>query len=141
MFNTIVVASEGSADTDQAVEAARALATVNGSRVVVAHVNELVRGHMGSHPIHANEVELQAKAREQVETLRAAGVTSELAVRSVADQPAKTLADIAESYKADLIITTTSRRRFSARLLSQTTSQRILRLAPCPILVLPRQHR
>ena len=63
MFTTIVVASDGSETGDRAVEAAHALARDDRSRVVLAHVNELMAGRGGIARIHPNEDQIQLKMR------------------------------------------------------------------------------
>lgn len=73
MVTTIIVPSDGSTAAEPQLASARALARATGARIVVAHVNELVRGHLGAHSVHACEDQLESNVRRQVKELQTAG--------------------------------------------------------------------
>jgi nucleotide-binding universal stress UspA family protein len=137
MFTTILVASDGSATADHLVAVAQSLATPGRSKVVVAHVNELMVMRGGAQPVHLDEDVLQRKVRLQVADLRAAGLDAEIHVQSTVGKAAKSNAEMARECHADLIVAGASRHRPLADFVFGTAGQRMIRLAPCPVLVVP----
>jgi nucleotide-binding universal stress UspA family protein len=137
MFTTILVASDGSDSADRVAAVARSLARDGRSKVVVAHINKLMAMRGGSFPMAADEDVLQMKVRNQVADLKLAGVDAELKVQTTFGETAPALAQVAREYRADLIVTGASRHGRLASLVMHTVGQRMPRLAPCPVLVLP----
>jgi nucleotide-binding universal stress UspA family protein len=140
MFTTILVASDGSDTADRLVTVAQSLAKEDGANVVVAHVNELMAGRGGAHPVHPNEDLLQDKVRMQVADLKAAGLDAEIHMQSTIGKAAKSIARMAIECHADLIVAGASRHGPLADLVFGTAGQRMYRLAPCPVLVVPRKN-
>jgi nucleotide-binding universal stress UspA family protein len=138
VVSTIVVPSDGSADVDAQLASARALARATGARIVVVHVNELVRGHLGVHSLHACEEQLETAARRQVEELRNLGVRAELELVASAGDLADVIIEVARKRDADLIVARRSRNRPTFGVLNGGVARRLVRLAPCPVLVVPR---
>jgi nucleotide-binding universal stress UspA family protein len=137
MFTTILIASDGSATADRLVTVAQSVAQRGHSRVVVAHVNEMMVGRGGAQPIHANEQLLQRKVRLQVADLKAAGFDVEVQMHKTVGTAAKSIAAMARDCHADLIVAGASRHGPIADLVFGTAGQRMIRLAPCPVLVVP----
>jgi nucleotide-binding universal stress UspA family protein len=135
VLSTIVVPSDGSTAAEAQLASARALARATGARIVVAHINELVRGHSGAHPLHAGEEVLEASVRDQVDALRGAGVRADVQIRASSAELARAIADLASNCNADLIVTRKSRRNPLTALLFGNVSRRLVRLATCPVLV------
>jgi nucleotide-binding universal stress UspA family protein len=137
MFETVVLALDGSESSDKAFECASALAKTHSSSVHVVHVVEIVLGRGGGR-LPLNENELQAKVEGQVKELAAAGVKAQLLVHTVpAGGPAHAIAEAAAEAKADLIITGTRGHTTLAGLVLGSVPQRLLHLAHCPLLVVP----
>jgi nucleotide-binding universal stress UspA family protein len=137
MFTTILVASDGSDTADQLVAVAQSLAQQDRSRVIVAHVNELMVGRGGAQSVHPNEDLLQHKVRLQVADLKAAGLDVDIHVQSTIGTAAKSIAEMARQCHADLIVAGASRHGPIADFVFGTAGQRMIRLAPCPVLVIP----
>jgi nucleotide-binding universal stress UspA family protein len=137
MFKTILVASDGSESADRLVNVAQSLAQEASSKVVVAHINELMTVRGGPLPVHADEDHLQHKARLQVVDLKAAGVDAELKMLTTRRRADLSIAEIAKECRADLIVTGASHHGRLADLLFGSVGQRMSRLAPCPVLVVP----
>jgi nucleotide-binding universal stress UspA family protein len=137
MFKTILVASDGSENADRLVAVAESLAREASSKVVVAHVNELMTGRGGPLPVHADEDQLQHKVRLQVADLKAVGVDAELMMLASRRRADLAIAEIAKDCRADLIVTGASHHGRFADLLFGSVGQRMSRLAPCPVLVVP----
>ncbi len=138
MFNTILLALDGSEAAERAIPLAEDLARHDGGRIIVGHVRELLAGRGGGHTLHANEDELEASVREHAAKLAASGIdtTVEIAT-SVMGGPAHALADMAEREHADVIVAGTRGHAPVAGLLLGSVTQRLLHVAPCPVLVMP----
>jgi nucleotide-binding universal stress UspA family protein len=95
-------------------------------------------GRAAGYPVLANEDELQAKIRRQVDELRAEGfeATFQLAT-AYAPHAASMIADVARDVGADVIVVGTRGHSPLAGLLRGSVTQRLLHLAPCPVLVVP----
>jgi nucleotide-binding universal stress UspA family protein len=137
MFETVVLALDGSDSSDRALECATGLAKVHSSTVHVVHVVELTVGRGGGRaPI--NEKDIQAKVEGQANALTAAGVKAEFETQTVpAGGPAHAIAEVAANAKADLIITGTRGHTAVVGMLLGSVPQRLLHLATCPVLVVP----
>jgi nucleotide-binding universal stress UspA family protein len=135
VLTTIVVPTDGSAAAEVQLSSARALARATGARIVVAHINELVRGHLSTHPLHADLEGVEASVREQVDALRGTGVRAELQIMASAGELARAITDLARKCDADLIVTRKSRRGTLTGLAFGNVSRRLVRLASCPVLV------
>jgi nucleotide-binding universal stress UspA family protein len=140
MFTTILVASDGSETADRLVTVAQSLAREGQSKVVVAHVNELMAGRGGAHSVRPDEDLLQLNVRKQVADLKAAGLDAEIHMQSTIGKAAKSIAEMARECHADLIVAGASKHGPLADLVFGTAGQRMYRLAPCPILVVPAQN-
>jgi nucleotide-binding universal stress UspA family protein len=137
MFTTILVASDGSDTADHIVAVAQSLATRDRSKVVVAHVKELMVMRGGAQPVHIDEDLLQRKVRLQVADLKAAGLDAEIHMQSTVGKAAKSIAEMARECHADLIVAGASRHGPLADFVFGTAGQRMIRLASCPVLVVP----
>jgi nucleotide-binding universal stress UspA family protein len=136
MFRTVIWATDGSEAADASLAYARELAT--GGRLVVVHCKELLAGRPGGYPVLADEDELQAKISDQVETLRADGVEVSLRLASShASGAAHVIADVAEEIDADAIVVGTRGHATITGLLLGSVTQRLLHIAPCPVLAVP----
>ena len=152
----IVIAYDGSDGGREALEQglqlarnARAAATV----VYVRHAplpiigdpfyeralsKELLRGRAGGHPIYVNEDELQEKIRRQAEEIREEGVDVTLKIETgAAPGAAHMIADVAREVGADVILVGTRGHTAIGGLLLGSVTQRLLHIAPCPVLAVP----
>lgn len=140
MFKKVIWATDGSDAADEALLTAREMATDDGGELVVVHCVEFTMPGKGGGrmPVYANEDELEAKITQQVGTLSAKGVPSRLrkATGSVG-QAAQVIADVARDEGAEVIVVGTRGRGPMAGLLLGSVTQRLLHLAPCPILAVP----
>lgn len=144
MFKTVVWATDGSDTADKALAIAAQITKESGGELVIVHCVELTMpGKAGGRfPIYANEDELKAKIQQQVEQLAADGVTArvEMATAPVGDA-AQLIANAAREQGADVIVVGTRGRGPLAGLLLGSVTQRLLHIAPCPVLAIPtRKH-
>jgi nucleotide-binding universal stress UspA family protein len=140
VFKTIVLAVDGSESSDRALTYARELARESAGRIVAVHIKELIAGRFAG-PVHVDEDELQAKIRQQVEELSNAGVGVTLEMHStMTGGPAPVIAEVATRADADVIVTGTRGHTALAGVIVGSVAQRLLHLAPCPVLVVPPPH-
>lgn len=142
MFNKVVWATDGSDSADRALGFARALAAESGGELLAVYCTEFTlpgKGPGGRYPVHANENELQEKVRRQVADLSQDGVRAELQVHGTdVGGAAHVISDAATEAKADLIVVGTRGRTTLAGLLLGSVTQRLLHIAPCPVLAVPK---
>lgn len=95
---------------------------------------------MGDVPVHADEPELKAKIQGQVDALKEEGLTVSLRlVQGGAPGTAHAIADVARELDAEVIIMGTRRHSPVVGLLLGSITQRLLHIAPCPVLSIPRR--
>jgi nucleotide-binding universal stress UspA family protein len=138
MFGTIVWATDGSSSADRALPLVRDLGSQAGATVIVLHNVQLMVGRAGGYPVHADEEDLRSKVERQAEELKEAGVAVEIEVVSGGTfGPAHIIAETAERVGADLIVTGTRGHTPVVGLLLGSVVQRLLHIAPCPVLAVP----
>jgi nucleotide-binding universal stress UspA family protein len=140
MFKKIVWATDGSEAADHALPIAQALATDSGGQLSVVHITEFAFPGKagGSYPLHADEEELTAKITEQVATLVGAGIKTSLETgTSHSGGSAHAIAVAAEQVGADVVVVGTRGHTMLAGILLGSVTQRLLHIAPCPVLAVP----
>lgn len=141
MFDVIVWATDGSANADLALDYVKKLAEGGQSRVVAVHVKEVIVGR-GAGPVHLNEDELQQKIQGQVNDLKQAGIDASLQAHPApAGHAAHITADSAKQAGADLIVVGTRGLGPITGLLLGSVTQRLLQVAPCPVLAVPAKEQ
>jgi nucleotide-binding universal stress UspA family protein len=145
MYNKILWATDGSAAADAALPQVRELASANthpgagGTSVVVLHCDETFVGPRAyGVDVHPDEPELRAKVKKQAAELQSAGfdVTTEF-VAGRSGIAAHAIAEAAEHDGADLIVVGTRGHTALGGLLVGSVTQRLLQVAPCPVLAVP----
>ena len=127
MYSSVVLALDGSEGSDRAVPVAEGYARRDGARIVVAHVRT-----------HALETATEDALHAHVEQLSRSGIETSMIIRdTLFGDEAQTIADVAQDAEASLIvIASRGRGPFTDAVLGSTT-QRLLPLAGCPVLVVP----
>ena len=137
MSKTVVLGLDGSQDSARAIPYAVEQAGSDG-KIVIIHVRELLIGRAGGMPLVANEDEIEAGVRRQVEDMNTGGVQAELQVISaVAGGPAHVIADAAAKEHADVIVVGTRGHRQITSMIIGGVTHRLLHLATCPVLAVP----
>jgi nucleotide-binding universal stress UspA family protein len=137
MFDTVVLALDGSPESIAAVQFARVLAGDHGA-VKAVHVREILLGRGGGQPANANEDEIVSGVRRTIDDLKASGVDVTLEVATAASGgPAHAIAEIARRDAADVIVMGTRGSGQVAGLLLGSVTQRLLHLAHCPVFAVP----
>jgi nucleotide-binding universal stress UspA family protein len=138
MFKTVIWATDGSAHAERALPLATALVDPVHGRIVVLHVYELLVGRAGGQPVYADEEEILEGLRERAEELREKGFTVDFKVVTTFDvNAAKAIAEEACELEADVIVVGTHGRGALASALHGSVTQKLLRVADCPVLAVP----
>jgi len=136
VFKTIVLGLDGSEESRQAAEVASDLVG-RGCEIVAVHVRELLAGRAGGQTLYADEESIEADVRLLVDQLARDLNIRLKVVTSVTGGPAHILADIAGAVRADAIVVGTRGYTPMAGLLVGSVTQRLLHIAPCPVLAVP----
>jgi nucleotide-binding universal stress UspA family protein len=139
LFNKIIWATDGSAAADAALPQVRELAGSNGSAVVVLHCEETYIGPRAyGLDVEASEEEIKEKIRKQAIELEGTGKTIETEfVSGRSGIVAHAIAEAAEKDGADLIVVGTRGHSAIGGLLLGSVTERLLKIAPCPVLAVP----
>lgn len=138
MFKTIVWATDGSQSADKALPNVRSLAQESGAAVVVVHaVETFISSYSAYLPIYGDEDDIKAKIERQVEDLRSAGIDVSTIIHAGGIRPAHLIAEAARDTKADVIVVGTRGHTPLGGLMLGSVTQRLLHIAPCPVLAIP----
>ena len=140
MFRKVVWATDGSEAADGAMTVAKMLAMEGGGELLVMHGDVAIApGRAGvRYPHFTDESELRTKIEGQVAELVREGVSATLEVVAAdVGGAAHALADAARAEDADLIVVGTRGHTPLGGLLVGSVTQRLLHIAPCPVLVVP----
>lgn len=138
MFENVIWATDGSPMADRALPAAKELAAHAGNTLVVLHVRELLVGRAGGYPVYADEDETVDRIKGQAEELRDQGFSVTLKLVTALDpNPAHALAEAIAELGGDIVVVGTRGRGPVAGLFLGSVTQRLLHVAPCPVLAVP----
>jgi nucleotide-binding universal stress UspA family protein len=138
MFRTIVWATDGSAAADVALPYAEALAAADHGKLVAVYGEEHFVGRASPYPVQADSDEIKAKIHGQIERLRKQGLDASFTiVPGLGSGTAHMIADAARELGADAIVAGTRGHGPLTGLLVGSVTQRLLHVAPCPVLVVP----
>ena len=140
MFKKVLWATDGSEGADRALPLVKELAADSGGELLVVHCEEVTAPYRtgGAYPAHANEDELKAKIERQVAELSKDGASAALqTTRTPVGGAAHAIADMATDNGAELIVVGTRGHTPLGGLLLGSVTQRLLHIAPCPVLVVP----
>ena len=139
MFKKIMLATDGSRTSDQALAVAKSLASEGAAALTIVHVVEKI-ATSGDAALgwYADEELVEAKMDKIVAELSKEGLdASAKLVKHVGPQPAHEIAKLARQTGADLIVVGTHGHGAIPGILLGSVTQRLLHLAPCPVLVVP----
>ena len=140
MYEKVMWATDGSEVADRALVHAKALAAGGGGSVIVVYCQEFTLPGKGggSFPVHADEAEIQEKIERQVAELSKNGTEATLQrTRSPVGNAAHAIAELATQDDVDVIVVGTRGRTPLSGLLLGGVTQRLLHIAPCPVLAVP----
>lgn len=137
MFKTIVLALDGSENSQRATPVAVELAKQSGGKIVIAHVQERIAAKGGAE-LHADEDERQASIRNQAKEMSDQGIETSVQMSEITlGGPAHAIAEIANEANADVIVVGTRGHSAVSGLLLGGVTQRLLHIADRPVLAVP----
>ena len=134
MYDMIIWATDGSERADVALAEALDLAELSGGHVVAVHCDQRLNGRAAAWPMLPDEDDLRIKIRRQVDRLRNSGVNVDIVVRRSHREAADVVAGIAAELDADLVVCGTRGLGALSGAFLGSFTQRLLQIAPCPIL-------
>ena len=142
MYQRIMVAVDGSDTAGRGLKEAINLAKDQKAKLAIVHVIDIVvvfgAGQFPGAYIGATR-ELARDTIEQArKTAQASGLEPEIQSPEIVTagyHVADTIAELARDWKADLLVVGTHGRRGVSRLLIGSVAERVVRLAPCPLLL------
>jgi nucleotide-binding universal stress UspA family protein len=140
MIKRIVLALDGSPESEYAVPITQEIATGLGAAVTVVHVREMMLAPVvGGVPRRIDSDEIEARVAAHVAALTAAGVAAELRVvaTTYAGGPAHDIAEAAEDVDAGMIVVGTRGLGVIKGMLVGSVAHRLPYIAKCPVLTVP----
>jgi nucleotide-binding universal stress UspA family protein len=137
VFKKIMWATDGSESADRALELVRTMAAQDGAEVIAVHSVEYLAGKGAAFP-EGEDDERHAKINKQVEELAATSAKATMrVVQGGMTSAAHAIASAAVEEGADVIVMGTRGHTPMKGLLLGSVTQRLLHIAPCPVLVVP----
>lgn len=136
----ILLATDGSRWAEGAEAYACSLASSWGATLTVMNVLEFPPGMNPDYPVNRLYLgELMKKATRQLDDVKARAAGRELSVhtRIATGIPSQEVLAAAEAEETDLIVVGTRGKTGLAHVLLGSTAERIIRMAPCPVLAVP----
>lgn len=143
MFKKVVWATDGSEAADQALSFAKQIASEEGGEVLAVHCVELTMPGKGGgrFSVYANEDELEEKIQRQLNELSASGVPARMVMsRASVGEAARVIAEATRDEGGEVIVVGTRGRGPLAGALLGSVTQRLLHVAPCPVLAVPTRN-
>jgi nucleotide-binding universal stress UspA family protein len=139
MVHTILWASDGSVRDDRSLPVVREICDHYAASLRIVHVVErLPAASCPGFDLHAHEDRTVAKLKARTSALRRHGIAASLhVVRGSPGQIADHIAEIAGAGEAQLIIAGARGRSAWKGAMLGSVTQRLLAVAPCPVLVIP----
>lgn len=142
MYQRIMAAIDGSDTAERGLNEAIALAKDQNARLAIVYVIDLVVIFEFGEPAVSYRESAREFARKTIEharnTARAAGIEPEIQspeIYTTGYHVADTIAQHAQGWNADLLVVGTHGRRGVSRLLLGSVAERIVRMAPCALLL------
>jgi len=139
MLKTILAPTDFSELSARGVRYACQLAKDVGAEVIIFNVVLLDETNV----VDKREVEQHKKRLDEFIAEKIAGAGADLKIRNVvnAGQPFGAIVDCAENEHIDLIVMSSHGRSGLSRMLIGSVTDKILRGAPCPVLVVPSDQK
>lgn len=142
MYKAIIWSTDGSQNAERALPHVKELARAEGATITIVHVVERIEGGGAvGLPRRADEPEVQAQLQKLTAELSEEGFNVSLIIRGdVGARPAHEVLEAARETGADLIVVGSRGQGAISGLLLGSVAQRLLHLAPCPVLVVPAER-
>ena len=137
MFKTLLWATDGSPEAEAAVQFALPFLD-DGGHLVAFHCEQRLAGtHVAGATVLPDEPERRERIEAQVESLRRAGVDTELRVARSRSEPAAEINAAAAEADVDAIVCGTRHLHGVPGILNGSVSARVVRHATVPVIVVP----
>lgn len=140
LLDPVLVATDGSEYADRAVDRALALCSSRGSRLLAMSVTADFR-RLDVAPLPSRALEsMDAGAEQVLDRVRASAEAAGVELRQSIirrGRPAEQIAEAASEARAGCIVVGSHGHTGLERLLMGSVTERLLELAPCPVLVVP----
>lgn len=145
MFKRILVAVDGSATADQALQEAIKLAKEQHAQLRIVHSIDVLNVYLGDGFVDPSEIsEAQTRSGQEIlgkaeAVAREAGIAAEtglLVIDTVGRRVPEMIAADAESWPADLIVICTHGRSGLSHLLMGSVAEGVVRVATKPVLLI-----
>jgi nucleotide-binding universal stress UspA family protein len=139
MFDTILLAVDGSKPAEKAVELAARIAKADGDEIVVVHVTERLPARDVQPPPEGHLEEDRGAiqlAEKYAKELEAAGLRASVDLRhTMYGSAARLILDAAKEHGAGLIVMGSRGHSYLAALLLGSAAHKVLHLSECPVLI------
>jgi nucleotide-binding universal stress UspA family protein len=137
MFETIILALDGSDGSKKAIPVAAELAEKEKAKIVIAHVTEYMAAKGGELP-RVDEDQIRAEIDQQASELSDRGIETKVELaETVLGGPAHAIVEIADRAGGDLIVAGTRGHSSVAGLLLGSVTHRLLHIARRPVIAVP----
>jgi nucleotide-binding universal stress UspA family protein len=140
MIKRIVLALDGSPESDHALPVAQELALATGAAVTIVHVKEMMLAPaVGGVPRRIDEAQIEEAVKADLASLLEAGIDAELRIiaSTSSSGPAHEIADAAKEVDAGLIVAGSRGFGLVKGLLVGSVAHRLPYVATCPVLTVP----
>jgi nucleotide-binding universal stress UspA family protein len=140
MFNKILFASDGSAESAKALALVKHIAIQDGADVDLVHVREYTLGVQSpmARAGHTAAAERELAVKQQARDLAESGIRVDVQVTaSTPDTLAAALAERAGATGADTIVAGADLHPAFGLTTGRTVTQQLVQIAPCPVIVVP----
>jgi nucleotide-binding universal stress UspA family protein len=140
MIERIVLALDGSPESEHAVPVAEELAKALGAAVTVVHVREMMLAPVvGGVTRRIDENQIEDGIKAHLASLVEGGIDADLRIvaSTYAGGPAHEIAEVATDVDAGLIVAGTRGHGVITGLLVGSVAHRLPYVAPCPVLMVP----
>ena len=134
----ILVPIDFSQDSEHAIDSATGLAKQFQARVTLLHAIHIPEAAEVNLAAYMDKIRSEAdqSMTPRLQRVQEAGVTADAV--TVIGAPSQTIVDTARDRHADLIVMGTHGRTGLRHMLIGSVAERVVRLAPCPVMVVPR---
>ena len=142
VYQRIMVAVDGSATSDRGLKEAIGLAADQKAKLAIVHVIDIVvvfgAGQFPATYVAATRELARTIIERARDTAQSAGIDAEIQSPEIVTggyHVGDTIAELARDWNADLLVVGTHGRRGFSRMLLGSVAERIVRMAPCPLLL------
>ena len=137
MYTTLLWATDGSPESDAALDEAVRLLH-EGGRLVAFHCDQRFYGsHAAGLPVLPDEADRVRHVEQQVQELRDRGIDVRLVIERTAHEPAQAIVAASNDERVDAIVCGTRGLNALFELVQGSVAARVLRHASVPVVVVP----